>query len=90
MISVDVRTMLRRERTMTQATEQTSDELIAELNADLRARDPMRAMTQQIRLRTLDQVRQRVSQQRGADDTHADIYRQVEAIITDLEHPPLA
>lgn len=74
---------------MTQAREQTSDELIAELNADLRARDPMRAMKQEIRL-TLDQVRQRVSEQRVADDAHADIYHQVEAIIKDLEQPALA
>jgi hypothetical protein len=75
---------------MTQAREQTSDELIAELNADLRARDPMRAMKQEIRLKTLDQVRQRVSEQRVADDAHADIYHQVEAIIKDLEQPGLA
>jgi hypothetical protein len=74
---------------MTQAREQTSDELIAELNADLRARDPMRAMKQEIRLKTLDEVRQRVSEQRLAD-AHADIYHQVEAIIKDLEQPALA
>lgn len=75
---------------MTEATVQTNAELIAELNADLRARDPMHTMKQQIRLKALDQVRQRVSEQCLADDTHGDIYHQVEAIITDLEQPGLA
>jgi hypothetical protein len=90
MISVDVRTVLGKERTMTEPTEQTTAELIAELNADLRARDPMKAMKQQIRLKALDEVRVLVSEQRLADDAHAETYRRVESIIADLAQPALA
>lgn len=90
MISVDVRTVLRREGTMTEARVQTNAALIAELNAGLRGRDPMRTMKQQIRLRTLDEVRQRVSEQRLADDTHADAYNKVETIIKGLKQPGVA
>jgi hypothetical protein len=85
-ISVEVPTVLRRERTMTTARRQASDKLIAELNTQLRTRDPMRIMKQQIRLKTLDEVRERLSQQRVAPgDTAFDIYPYVEGIIDDLE-----
>jgi hypothetical protein len=85
-ISVDVPTVLRRDRTVTKADKRTSDNLIAELNAGLRARDPMRIMKQQIRLKTLAEVRQRVSEQRVAPGATAfDIYPHVEGILEDLE-----
>jgi hypothetical protein len=78
--------MLRRGRTMAAARQQSSDELIVELNAELRARDPMRIMKQQIRLKTLDEVRQRLSEQRVAPgDTAFDMYPHVEGIIEDME-----
>ena len=71
---------------MTKAPEQTSQELMAELNAGLRARDPMRIMKQQIRLKTLAEVRQRLSEQRvAADDTTFDIYPHVDTMLEDLE-----
>jgi hypothetical protein len=90
MISIDVRTVLGRKRTMTEPTEQTTAELIAELNADLRARDPVHAMKQHIRLDVLNEVRQRIAEQSRTDDTHAEIYGRVEAIIADLAQPALA
>lgn len=90
MISIDVRTVLGRKRTMTEPTQQTTAELIAQLNADLRARDPVRAMKQQIRLKALDEVRVRVSAQRLTDDAHDEAYRRVESIIADLAQPALA
>jgi hypothetical protein len=71
---------------MTRAGQRTSDELIAELNAELRARDPMRIMKQQIRLKTLDEVRHRISEQRVAPgETAFDIYPHMEGILEDLE-----
>jgi hypothetical protein len=71
---------------MTTMRERASDELMAELNAGLRARDPMRIMKQQIRLKTLGEVRQRLSEQRVApDDTAFDFYPHVEGILEDLE-----
>jgi hypothetical protein len=83
--------MLRRGRTMAAARQQSSDELIVELNAELRARDPMRIMKQQIRLKTLDEVRQRLSEQRVAPgDTAFDMYPHVEGIIEDMERQALA
>jgi len=85
-ISVDVATTLKRGTTMTTVRQKASDELMAELNAQLRARDPMRIMKQQIRLNTLGEVRQRLSTQRVAPgDTAFDIYPHVEGIIEDLE-----
>jgi hypothetical protein len=80
---------LRKGRMMTPAKVQTNDELIAELNAKLRARDPMQIMKQQIRLKTLNEVRERVSERRLTDETHADAYDHVDAIIKDLEYPVL-
>jgi hypothetical protein len=91
MISVDVPTMLRKGRTMTIDHAQTSDELMAELNAGLRARDPIRIMKQQIRLKTLAEVRQRLSEQRVAwDDTTFDMYPHIDAMLEDLERQPPA
>lgn len=85
-ISVDVPTVLRKGRTMTKAPQQTSQELMAELNAGLRARDPMRIMKQQIRLKTLAEVRKRLSEQRvEPDDTTFDIYPHVDTMLEDLE-----
>ena len=87
-ISVDVASALSKGRMMTTTRQrkQTSDELIVELNAQLRARDPMRIMKQQIRLKTLDEVRRRLSEQRvSSGETAFDIYPQVEGIIEDLE-----
>ena len=75
---------------MTQPKDQTTDELIAELNARLRARDPMHVMKQQIRVRTLGEVRLRVRGQRLTDETHAEVYDRVETIIEELEQPLLA
>jgi beta-phosphoglucomutase-like phosphatase (HAD superfamily) len=90
-ISVDVPTMLKRRRTMMNEHQQTSDELIAELNGGLRARDPMRIMKQQIRLKTLAEVRQRLSEQRVlSDDTTFDMYPHVDAMLDDLERQPQA
>jgi hypothetical protein len=90
-ISVDVPTMLKRRTTMTNEHQQTNDELMAELNAGLRARDPMRIMRQQIRLKTLAEVRLRLSEQRVAsDDTTFDIYPHVDAMLEDLERQPPA
>jgi hypothetical protein len=90
-ISVDVPTMLRKGRTMTKAPEHTNQELMAELNTELRARDPMRIMKQQIRLKTLAEVRQRLSEQRVAsDDTTFDMYPRVDAMLEDLERQPPA
>jgi hypothetical protein len=73
---------------MTKTKKQTYEQLIAELNANLRTRDPMLIMKQQIRSQTLKEVRERVSQQRATDQTHADIYDRVQAIIEDLETLP--
>jgi hypothetical protein len=73
---------------MTKTKKQTYEQLIAELNANLRTRDPMLIMKQQIRSQTLKEVRERVSQQRATDQTHADIYDHVQAIIEDLETLP--
>ena len=71
---------------MTTMRKRASDELIAELNAGLHARDPMRIMKQQIRLKTLGEVRQRLSDEREAlGDTGFDIYPHVEGILEDLE-----
>jgi hypothetical protein len=90
-ISVDVPTMLKRQRTMTNEHQQTNQELMAELNAGLRARDPMRIMKQQIRLKTLAEVRQRLSEQRVAsDDTTFAMYPHVDAMLEDLERQPPA
>lgn len=63
-----------------------SDELMAELNDGLRARDPMRIMKQQIRLKTLGEVHQPLNGQRVAPRGAAfDIYPHVEGILEDLE-----
>jgi hypothetical protein len=71
---------------MTTTRKRASDQLMAELNAGLQARDPMRIMKQQIRLKTLAEVRQRLSEQRMAPgDTAFDIYPHVEGILEDLE-----
>jgi hypothetical protein len=71
---------------MTTMRKRASDQLMAELNAGLQARDPMRIMKQQIRLKTLAEVRQRLSEQRMAPgDTAFDIYPHVEGILEDLE-----
>lgn len=67
--------------------ERTNGDLIAELNAELRARDPMQVMKRQIRSRLLDEMRQRVSEMRMADTGRADIYLQLEEIIDDLGRP---
>jgi hypothetical protein len=84
-ISVDVPTVLRRGRAMTTARQQASADLIAELNAELRTRDPMRIMKQQIRLKTLEEVRQRLSEQRVTPgETAFDIYPHVDGIIEEL------
>lgn len=72
---------------MTQATEQTSHELMAELNADLRARDPMQIMKRQMMVKALAEIRQRVDKQRSSDPERADMYLQLEEIIRDLERP---
>ena len=72
--------------TMMTTRKRASNELIAELNAGLHARDPMRIMKQQIRLKTLGEVRQRLSDVRVAlGDTALDIYPHVEGILDDLE-----
>ena len=90
-ISVDVPTMLRKGRPMTIDHQQTSDEYKAELNAGLQARDPMRIMKQQIRLKTLAEVRQRLSEQRvSSDDTTFDMYPHMDAMLEDLERQPPA
>jgi len=90
-ISVDVPTMLRKARTMTINNAQTNEEYIAELNAGLRARDPMRIMKQQIRLKTLAEVRRRLSEQRVAsDDTTFDMYPHIDAMLEDMERQPPA
>lgn len=73
---------------MTKTKQQTNEQLIAELNADLRTGDPMLIMKQQFRLQTLNEVRERVSQQRSADQIHADTYDHMQAIIEDLETLP--
>ena len=71
---------------MTSAKQRTTAALIAELNAELHARDPMRIMKQQIRSKTLDEVRLRISEQRVAsDDTTFDIYPRMDVILDDLE-----
>jgi hypothetical protein len=71
---------------MTTMRKRASDQLMAELNAGLQARDPMRIMKQQIRLKTLAEVRQRLSEQRMAPgDTAFDIYPHVEGILEGLE-----
>lgn len=67
--------------------ERTNGDLIAELNAELRARDPMQVMKRQIRSRLLDEMRQRVNEMRMADTGRADIYLQLEEIIDDLGRP---
>ena len=85
-ISVDVLTILRKGRTMIKAPEQTNQELMAELNAGLRARDPMRIMKQQIRLKALDEVRQRLEAERVAPgDSAFDMYPRMAGILEDLE-----
>ncbi len=86
-ISIEVPTVLRRGRVMTTAKQRTTTaELIAELNAELRERDPMRIMKQQIRSKTLDDVRLLVSEQRAAsDDALVDMYPRIDAILNDLE-----
>src|ERR1044071_8725272 len=90
-ISVAVPTMLKRRTTMTIDHQQTNEEYLAELNAGLRARDPMRIMKQQIRLTTLAEVRQRLSEQRVApDDTTFDMYPRLDAMLEDLERQPPA
>jgi hypothetical protein len=90
-ISVDVPTVLRRKRRMTTMRQrvlrqQASDALIAELNADLRSRDPMRIMKQQIRLKTIDEIRQRLDTERVAPgDSAFDMYPRMAGILDDLE-----
>ena len=76
--------------TMTTTRKRASDELIAELNAGLHARDPMRIMKHQIRLKTLGEVRQRLSNERVTlGDAASDPYLHVEGILDDLErHVP--
>jgi hypothetical protein len=70
----------------TTARQRASRELMAELNVQLRSRDPMRIMKQQIRLKTLAEVRQRLTEQRVAPgETVFDIYPHVEGIIEELE-----
>ena len=75
---------------MAKATEQTSDELMAELNADLRARDPMQVMKRQIMVKALADISHRVDQQRSSDPTRADMYRRLDEIIRDLSDPVLS
>ena len=85
-ISVDVPTMLRKGGTMTKAPKQSNQELLAELNAGLRARDPMRIMKQQIRLKTIDEIRQRLDAERVAPgDSAFDMYPRMAGILDDLE-----
>ncbi len=69
---------------MALSKQQTTDELIAELNADLRARDPMQIMKQQMRRTALDEIRHRVGEKRLADTDRADSYLELEEIIKDL------
>jgi hypothetical protein len=87
---VDVPTMLRKGRTMTIDHQQTSEEYIAELNAGLRARDPLRIMKQEIRLQTIAEVRERLVDMRVAGhDTAFDIYPRVDGILEQMaELPP--
>ena len=75
---------------MALAKQQTNDELIAELNAGLRARDPMEVMKRQMRLKVLGEIRERVNQKRLGDTERADSYLVLEEIIKDLERPGLA
>lgn len=71
---------------MTKAPQQTNQELMAALNAGLRARDPMRIMKQQIRLKTIAEVRQRVDAERvAAGDSAFDLYPRMAGILEDLE-----
>ena len=95
-ISVEVASVLRKERKMTTMRERAmreraSDELIAELNAGLRARDSMRIMKQQIRLQTLAEVRERlVDLQVAHDDSTFDLYPRVDGMLEQMEHLPPA
>lgn len=75
---------------MAKATERTGDELMAELNADLRARDPMQIMKRQIMVKALADIRQRVDAQRSSDPQRADMYLQLDEIIRDLSGPDLS
>ena len=70
---------------------QTSDALIAELNAGLRSRDPMRNLEQQIRLKTLAEVRERLIDLRVADDdTTFDMFPRVDGMLEQMEQLPTA
>jgi hypothetical protein len=65
---------------------QASDELMAGLNAELRARDPHRIMTQQIRLATITEVRLRLDEEHVLPgDRASDIYPRVAGILDELE-----
>ena len=74
-----------RRELMALAKQRTNDDLMAELNADLRARDPMQVMKRQMRLRLLDEMRHRVTEMRMADTRRADLYLQLEEIINELQ-----
>jgi len=78
-------TTLERRELMALAKQRTNDDLMAELNADLRARDPMQVMKRQMRLRLLDEMRHRVNEMRMADTRRADLYLQLEEIINELQ-----
>lgn len=95
-ISVEVANRLRKEVTMTTMREramrqQASDNLMAELNAGLRARDSMRIMKQQLRLQTLAEVRERLVDLRVAHgDSTLDLYPRIDGMLEQMEHLPPA
>lgn len=68
-----------------------SDELIAELNAGLHSRDPMRILKQQIRLKTLAEVREHLIELRAADgDSTLEMYPRLNAMLEQMEQLPTA